>query len=77
MSMIIYNAVRNPPKEALKPIKGGRLSGLTDINPMWRIKALTEQFGVCGVGWKYIIAKQWIEEGGKAKNALSLTLIYL
>jgi hypothetical protein len=56
--------VRNPPKEALKPITGGRLSGYTDINPMWRIKALTEEFGPCGIGWKYEITKQWLEEGG-------------
>ncbi len=64
----IYNAVRNPPSEALKTIKGGRLSGYTDINPMWRIKALTEQFGVCGVGWKYVITRQWIEEGAKGEK---------
>jgi hypothetical protein len=64
----IYNAVRNPPSEALKTIKGGRLSGYTDINPMWRIKALTEKFGVCGIGWKYTITKQWIEEGAKGEK---------
>ncbi len=60
----LYNDVRNPPKEALKPIAGGRLKGMTDINPMWRIKALTEQFGVCGIGWRYEIDKQWLEVGG-------------
>ena len=69
MSLTIYNAVRNPPKEALKPIKGGRLSGYTDINPMWRIKALTEQFGVCGIGWKYTITKQWTEQGANGEVA--------
>ena len=67
--MIIYNAVRNPPKEALKPIKGGRLSGLTDINPMWRIKTLTEQFGACGVGWKYEIVDKRLEHGGNDEIA--------
>lgn len=49
--MEIYEATRSVPEIAKKPIKGGRLSGMTDINPMWRIKTLTEQFGVCGVGW--------------------------
>lgn len=68
-NLTIYNAVRNPPKEALKPIKGGRLSGYTDINPMWRIKALTEQFGVCGIGWKYTITKQWTEQGANGEVA--------
>ena len=50
-NMIIYNATREVPKEAKKPIGGGKLKGKTDINPMWRIKALTEQFGPCGYGW--------------------------
>lgn len=64
-NLIIYNAVRQPPKEALKDIQAGRLKGKTDINPMWRLKALTEQFGLCGIGWKYVITKQWLEHGGK------------
>lgn len=57
----IYNAARTVPKEAQKPIGGGRLKGMTDINPMWRIKLLTELFGVCGFGWKYEIVNKWIE----------------
>ncbi len=65
----LYNAVRVVPREAQKEIKGGRLSGMTDINPMWRIKALTEQFGPCGIGWKYVITKQWLEHGGKDEIA--------
>ena len=68
-NLTIYNLVRQPPKEALKEIKGGRLSGKTDINPMWRLKALTEQFGMCGIGWKYVITKQWLEAGGKDEQA--------
>ena len=68
-NLAIYNATRKPPQNALKTIKGGRLSGYTDINPMWRIKALTEQFGPCGIGWKYIITKQWLEEGANGEIA--------
>lgn len=48
----LYNAVRQVPDEAKKTIGAGRLKGMTDINPMWRIKVLTEQFGACGEGWK-------------------------
>ena len=59
----IYNKVKEVPKNAQKKIGAGRLKGMTDINPMWRIKALTEQFGPCGIGWKYHIEKQWLEEG--------------
>ena len=49
----IYDAVRKVPQEAIKPITAGRLKGMSDINPMWRIKKLTETFGPCGEGWYY------------------------
>lgn len=60
----IYNNYRTVPKEAQKEIKGGRMSGKTDINPMWRIKSLTEQFGPCGVGWYYKPVRKWLEQSG-------------
>lgn len=59
----IYNALRKPPKEALSPIREGRMKGMSNIEPMWRIKALTEQFGPCGIGWKYEITRQWLDQG--------------
>lgn len=65
----IYNAVREVPKNAQKPIAAGRLKGKTDINPMWRIKALTERFGPCGFGWKYVITDKRLEPG--ADNEVS------
>jgi hypothetical protein len=65
----IYNAVRQVPENAKKPIRGGRLSGMTDINPMWRIKTLTEQFGVCGIGWKYAITDKRLEQGANGEIA--------
>lgn len=52
-NMVIYETARAVPEEALKPIQAGRLKGMTDINPMWRIKKLTELFGPCGIGWCY------------------------
>lgn len=60
--MSIYEKVRSVPQNAQKSIGGGRLKGMTDINPMWRIKALTEEFGPCGVGWKYIIRDKRLQE---------------
>ena len=59
----IYNAVAAVPQEAQKMIGAGRLKGKTDINPMWRIKTLTEQFGPCGIGWKYVITDKRIVDG--------------
>lgn len=70
----IYNAVKEVPEKAKKPIKGGRLNGYTDINPMWRIKTLTEQFGVCGYGWYYEILEQRLEQGAKDEIAAFVTI---
>ena len=62
-NMRIYEQTRDVPKEAKREIAAGRLKGKTDINPMWRIKALTEQFGICGIGWKYVITDKRLEAG--------------
>ena len=67
-NMRIYDAVRAVPEEAKRAITAGRIKGKTDINPMWRIKALTEQFGPCGDGWGYTIDRLWIEEGAKGEE---------
>lgn len=61
--MDIYNHFRKVPQEALNPINAGRLKGMSDINPMWRIKKLTEEFGPCGFGWRTEIVKMWLENG--------------
>ena len=57
----LYNQLREVPSEAIKTIVGGKLKGFSDVNPMWRIKRMTELFGPCGIGWKYTITRQWIE----------------
>ena len=57
----LWEKVKQPPTWALKEIKGGRLKGMSDINPQWRLQVLTEHFGPCGVGWKYTIDKLWCE----------------
>ena len=51
--MTIYESARGVPKEARKAISGGRLKGMADINPMWRVKKLTELFGPAGIGWRF------------------------
>ena len=63
MNDAIYLKLNKPPVEALKKIKGGRLSGMTDIKPQWRYRALTEVFGPCGVGWKFEVVNMWTEQG--------------
>lgn len=68
-NMKIYESVRSCPQNALKPIQAGRLKGKSDINPMWRIKMLTETFGAAGIGWYYDIVKQWTETGANGEVA--------
>ena len=70
----IYDKFRNVPNEAKKEIGAGRLKGFTDINPMWRIKMLTDQFGVCGFGWFTEIVEQKIEIGSDGQKAAFVTI---
>lgn len=63
-NMTIYDACRSVQESAKKAITAGRLKGKTDINPMWRIKRLTEQFGPCGIGWYYKPVRKWLETHG-------------
>lgn len=65
----IYESVRSVPEEAKKNIAGGRLKGMTDINPMWRIKKLTEVFGPCGIGWYTVIKEKRLEVGANGEIA--------
>jgi hypothetical protein len=60
-NMRYYNAARAVPEEAQKAFNNGSFSG-TDINPMWRIKKMTELFGPCGIGWYYEITSERYEE---------------
>lgn len=71
----LYNKVRAVPPEAMKQITAGRLKGMTDINPMWRIKTLTEQFGICGFGWKTEIVKEWLDEGSNGEITANVKIL--
>jgi len=68
-NMAIYNATRAVPEEAKKAFDNGSFKG-TDINPMWRIKTLTEQFGPCGIGWYYEVTSERAETYGDTVMAL-------
>lgn len=67
-NMELYDSWREVPQEAQKVINAGRLKGKTDINPMWRIKVLTQKFGPCGTGWQYDIDRMWSEEGANGEQ---------
>lgn len=57
----IYEKYRSVPKEALKDFNNGKFKG-TDINSVWRIKCLTEQFGAVGIGWTTKVVRTWTEQ---------------
>lgn len=57
----VYNTYKAVPKEALKDFNNGSFKG-SDINTMWRIKSLTTEFGVCGIGWYTELIRQWSEQ---------------
>ena len=62
-NMVIWEAVKQPPKSALKTIGAGRLKGMTDVKPAWRYQVMTEQFGAVGFGWWYETLREWTEAG--------------
>ena len=66
-NLSIYEKVRACPGEALRPIQGGKLKGKSDINPMWRIKKLTEMFGPCGEGWRTADETFWTTPGANGE----------
>lgn len=74
-NMTIWQALEKTPKEAQKEINAGRLKGFTDINPMWRLKKLTEAFGPCGVGWKYKIVSTNVIPGANDEVAAFVNIL--
>lgn len=65
----LYEAVRKVPDNAKKAFFNGSFNG-TDINPMWRIKTLTEQFGVAGIGWYTEVISERAETYGDTVMAI-------
>lgn len=73
----IYDQARSVPNEAKKLIGAGRLKGMTDVNPMYRIKRLTEMFGPCGIGWWYDINAKRIVDDETTGQRAAFVDIYL
>lgn len=77
-NMAYYEAGRKVPVEATKTIQAGKIKGFTDVNPMWRIKKLTELFGPCGIGWVCPADRFWLEPAaeGEVKAFCTVQLRY-
>lgn len=70
----LWGQVCRPPETALKQIGGGRLKGMTDINPQWRYKAMTETFGPVGFGWKYRVTDRWERSDSAGQTAVFVSV---
>lgn len=53
-----FELVRQVPANGLKQISAGRLRGKSDINPQWKIEAMSEVYGLCGEGWYHELAEE-------------------
>lgn len=60
-NMTHYDNLKSVPLTALKEIGFGKLKGKSDINPQWRYESMTNEFGPCGIGWKFEIVKTWTQ----------------
>lgn len=72
-----YSQACEVPQDALKPIRAGRLKGMSDVNPMWRMKRMTEIFGPVGFGWRYTIDRQWVETYGNEVKCFCNVSLYV
>lgn len=61
-NLMIWEDMRAVPETARRRIQGGHLNGKTDINPVWRLKMLTEKFGPVGFGWNVREVERWTNE---------------
>lgn len=75
-NMSYYEMGRAVPEEAKKQFNNGSFQG-TDINPMWRIKKLTEMFGPAGIGWYTEILTERCEEHADAVIAIVNLNLYI
>lgn len=62
-NLSVWNKVSQAPSHFLKKIEFGYLKGKSDINPQWRLMAMTQAYGQVGHGWTYRIVKMWTETG--------------
>jgi hypothetical protein len=68
MNLDIWNGFEKTDPSHTKPFsRGGGFKG-TAINGTYIVKKLTERFGPCGKGWKFVIEAETIHEGSTLKN---------
>lgn len=61
-NLSVWKKVSKTPPVFLREITSGNLKGKHDINPQWRLMAMTQAFGMVGHGWTYRIVRTWSEQ---------------
>lgn len=59
---LIWKSIAEVPSDAKKPFNKGFRGD--SIEPIWRMKRLTEMFGPVGQGWGFHVTKRWREDYG-------------
>ena len=72
----LWESVSRVPKEHLKPFNNGKFAG-TAIKPMFFIKKMTEQFGVCGQGWFIDRPEFQLVDAGESKLVYSTVSVWV
>jgi len=68
MNARLWNSLEKTDPAYTKPFsRGGGFKG-TAINSTYILKRLTEAFGPCGKGWKFVLEDEQIHEGHKLKS---------
>ena len=65
------------PSQGLKTIDGGKLKGKTQISPQWRVKKMTEIYGMCGIGWKWQTVEKETQENPHSKEIMCFVTVHL
>lgn len=68
MNLNLWNSLeKTDPKHTKAFSRGGGFKG-TAINGTYILKRLTEVFGPCGMGWKFILEDECVRDGPKLKS---------
>lgn len=76
-NLALWDSVKDVPAQYLKTIPAGRLKGMSDISPQWRLQILTEVFGPAGFGWYYEIVDRGKEDFAGEVSAHVLINLYV
>ncbi len=72
----IWDRLSTTPASATSPYVtlGGQM--LTAVDPIYRARKLTEEFGPVGVGWGWDVMREWVEDFGGTKYVFAKVQVW-